>query len=202
MFSTFTPLVSCLVVHLDQHHPGLWCSGITSASHAEGPEFEPRRVHFSHFFSDVIPQVSHVKMFLRFQFWFLRYVSDASCILSSGAVAQMVERLLSMQEVGGSMPPSSILMFWNFYLWIFTFHSMPNIKLMGTVVFYVFTSGFVGRFSFHNKNQPLPNYFEFSTFSQGRSLGKHVKSHCRHDFFPILEAKPTCPSMRQSGRVV
>ena len=139
MFSTFTPLVSCLVVHLDQHHPGLWCSGITSASHAEGPEFEPRRVHFSHFFSDVIPQVSHVKMFLRFQFWFLRYVSDASCVLSSGAVAQMVERLLSMQEVGGSMPPSSILMFWNFYLWIFTFHSMPNIKLMGTVVFYVFT---------------------------------------------------------------
>ena len=27
----------------------------------------------------------------------------------SGAVAQMVERLLSMQEAGGSMPPSSIL---------------------------------------------------------------------------------------------
>ena len=25
---------------------GLWCSGITSASHAEGPGFEPRRVHF------------------------------------------------------------------------------------------------------------------------------------------------------------
>ena len=25
---------------------GLWCSGITSASHAEGPGFEPRRIHF------------------------------------------------------------------------------------------------------------------------------------------------------------
>ena len=24
---------------------GLWCSGITSASHAEGPGFEPRRIH-------------------------------------------------------------------------------------------------------------------------------------------------------------
>ena len=24
---------------------GMWCSGITSASHAEGPGFEPRRVH-------------------------------------------------------------------------------------------------------------------------------------------------------------
>lgn len=26
---------------------GLWCSGITSALHAEGPGFKPRRVHFS-----------------------------------------------------------------------------------------------------------------------------------------------------------
>ena len=26
---------------------GMWCSGITSASHAEGPGFEPRRVHFA-----------------------------------------------------------------------------------------------------------------------------------------------------------
>ena len=29
-------------------------------------------------------------------------------VISVGAVAQMVERLLSMQEAGGSMPPSSI----------------------------------------------------------------------------------------------
>ena len=25
---------------------GLWCSGITSALHAEGPGFKPRRIHF------------------------------------------------------------------------------------------------------------------------------------------------------------
>ena len=25
---------------------GMWCSGITSALHAEGPGFKPRRFHF------------------------------------------------------------------------------------------------------------------------------------------------------------
>ena len=29
------------------HASGMWCSGITSASHAEGPGFEPRRLHFA-----------------------------------------------------------------------------------------------------------------------------------------------------------
>ena len=28
---------------------GLWCSGITSASHAEGPGFKPRRIHSFYF---------------------------------------------------------------------------------------------------------------------------------------------------------
>ena len=34
--------------------------------------------------------------------------------IPSGAVAQMVERLLSMQEAGGSMPPSSTFSFCGF----------------------------------------------------------------------------------------
>jgi hypothetical protein len=33
-------------VHTEQSTTGMWCSGITSALHAEGPGFEPRRLHF------------------------------------------------------------------------------------------------------------------------------------------------------------
>ena len=35
-----------LAIQMLEIHMGLWCSGITSASHAEGPEFKPRRFHW------------------------------------------------------------------------------------------------------------------------------------------------------------
>ena len=77
-------------------HLGLWCSGITSALHAEGLGFKPRQVHFS--------QVKY-----SFGRLFHGILNECDWIQLVAAIAQLGERQTEDLEVPGSIPGLGIL---------------------------------------------------------------------------------------------
>ena len=57
----------------------MWCSGITSASHAEGPGFEPRRLHlFQMGPFEVISKALHISDLQHFK-TFEHYAESGVC---------------------------------------------------------------------------------------------------------------------------